>query len=116
MRAKRRIPMIWRKSVSGVALVCCFAVLLSFAKVARADHPPDAQQVAFAQRTSNLLLATLFGALLQEFAETTPANIEEGKKSISLVFDDRNEAMRLIGVLQPLRTNDVPQDSFESTA
>ena len=24
--------------------------------------------------------------------------------------------MRLVGVLQPLRTNDVPQDSFETTA
>jgi hypothetical protein len=57
------------------------------------------------------MLATLFAALLQEFAETTPANVEEGKKSISLIFNDRNDDMRLVGVLQPLRTNDVPQDS-----
>ena len=62
------------------------------------------------------MLATLFAALLQEFAETTPANVEEGKKSISLIFNDRNEDMRLVGVLQPLRANDVPQDSFETTA
>jgi hypothetical protein len=32
------------------------------------------------------MLATLFAALLQEFAETTPTNVEEGKKSISLIF------------------------------
>jgi hypothetical protein len=53
---------------------------------------------------------------LQEFAETTPANVEEGKKSISLVFDDRNDSMHLVGTQQPLRANDVPQDSFEVTA
>ena len=62
------------------------------------------------------MLATLFAALLQEFAETTPANVEEGKKSISLIFNDRNEDMRLVGVLQPFRANDVPQDAFETTA
>jgi hypothetical protein len=94
----------------------CVAVLLSFTAVTRADSPPDPQQVQFAQRTSDLMLATLFAALSQEFAETTPANVEEGKKSISLVFNDRNEDMRLVGVLQPLRANDVPQDSFETRA
>ena len=69
-----------------------------------------------AVETSDLMLATLFAALLQEFAETTPANVEEGKKSISLIFNDANEDMRLVGVLQPLRGNDVPQDSFETAA
>jgi hypothetical protein len=111
---RRAVLNLW--SVCGMVAICCIAVLVSFTSVARADNPPNVEQVKFAQRTSNLLLATLFGALLQEFAETTPANVEEGKKSISLVFDDRNEAMRLVGVLQPLRSNDVPQDSFESTA
>jgi hypothetical protein len=89
---------------------------LSSTTAARADSPPDAQQVQFAQRTSDLMLATLVAALLQEFAETTPANVEEGKKSISLIFNDRNEDMRLVGVFQPLRANDVPQDSFEAAA
>ena len=95
---------------------CCSGILVCLTTMARADTPPNPQQVQFAQRTSDLMLATLFGALLQEFAETTPANVEEGKKSISLVFNDRNEDMRLVGVLQPLRANDVPQDSFETTA
>ena len=62
------------------------------------------------------MLATLFAALLQEFAETTTANVEEGKHSISLIFDDRNDSMRLVGELEPLRENDVPQDPFEVTA
>ncbi len=94
----------------------CLAALLSQNPAARADSPPDAQQVQAAQITSDLMLATLFAALLQEFAETTPANVEEGKKSISLIFNDRNDDMRLVGVLQPLRANDAPQDSFEEAA
>ena len=91
------------------------AIVISTAAV-RADVPPTTEQVEFAQRTSNLMLATLFAALLQEFAETTPANVEEGRQSISLIFNDRNDDMRLVGTLDPLRDNDVPQDSFESAA
>jgi hypothetical protein len=78
--------------------------------------PPSTQAIATAQRTSDLLLATLFAALLQEFAETTPANVPEGKQSISLVFNDRNTNMRLVGARQPLSNNDLPQDPFEETA
>jgi hypothetical protein len=81
-----------------------------------ADNPPSNEQVASAQRTSDLMLATLFAALTQEFDETTVDNAEEGKRSISLVFNDRNEDMRLVGTLGPLRENDRPQDAFERTA
>ena len=105
-----------RSFICGAATLACFTAIVSIAPIARADNPPDHEQVQFAKRTSDLMLATLFGALLQEFAETTPANVGEGKKSISLVFDDRNESMRLVGVLQPLRANDIPQDAFETTA
>lgn len=104
-----------KRAVAGVVLGC-LATLMSFTTSVRADNRPDPQQVQFAQRTSDLMLATLFAALLQEFAETTPANVEQGKKSISLIVNDRNEDMRLVGVLQPLRSNDIPQDSFEVTA
>jgi hypothetical protein len=102
--------------VLAAVVLGCLPILLSFTGIARADSPPDPQQVQFAERTSDLMLATLFAALLQEFAETTPANVEEGKKSISLIFNDDNEDMRLVGMLQPLRANDMPQDSFESAA
>jgi hypothetical protein len=85
--------------------------------VAGGDHrPPSDGQVAFAQRTSDLLLATLFAALTQEFNETTPDNVEEGKRSISLVFNDRNKDMRLVGTFGPLRENDRPRDAFERAA
>ena len=97
------------------AILCCCATLLCVTGI-RADSAPTTQQVQFAQGTSDLMLRTLFAALLQEFAETTPENVEEGKKSISLIFHDRNESMRLVGELEPLRSNDVPQDSFEATA
>ena len=98
----------------AIALVCSatFALVTSV----RAEAPPNAQQIQFAKRSSDLMLATLFAALLQEFSETTPANVAEGKHSISLIFDDRNESMRLVGMQQPLRENDLPQDPFETTA
>jgi hypothetical protein len=106
----------WLRAVVLTAIVLgCFAAPVPF-DGARAESPPDPQEVQFAQATSDLMLATLFAALLQEFAETTPANADAGKRAISLIFNDANEDMRLVGVLQPLRANDVPQDSFEMTA
>ena len=36
------------------------------------DHPPSSEQIEFAKLTSDLLFATLFAALTQEFDETTP--------------------------------------------
>jgi hypothetical protein len=100
-----------------VAVVLGYCVTFAWSvTTVRADAPPTQQQIEFAQRSSNLMLATLVAALLQEFAETTPDNVEEGKHSISLIFDDRNDSMRLVGELEPLRENDVPQDRFEVAA
>ena len=62
------------------------------------------------------MLKTLFAALGQEFAETTAENVEQGKQSISLIFNDKNKDMRLVGVLHPLRATDIPQDPFEAVA
>src|SRR5215471_1993927 len=105
------------KRLFAIAVILgCVAALLFHSPVAHADSPPDAQQIQSAQKTSDLMLATLFAALTQEFAETTPENVEEGKNSISLIFNDRNEDMRLVGTLQPLKANDVPQDAFETQA
>ena len=93
------------------ALVCAVVTAIAYA-----DDRPVAQAVASAQKTSDLMLATIFAALGQEFAETTPENVPEGKKSISLIFNDRNKDMRLVGILKPLRVSDAPQDSFEAIA
>jgi len=80
------------------------------------NNPPSDEQVAFAQRTSDLMLATLFAALTQEFDETTVHNVAEGKRSISLVFNDRNRDMRLVGTLAPIQANNRPSDAFERKA
>jgi hypothetical protein len=107
----------WKyKSIVAAVVLGCFAALTCLTAIAHADSPPDPQHVQFAAATSDLMLATLFAALMQEFAETTPANVEQGKKSISLIFNDSNDDMRLVGVHQPLKANDLPQDSFEATA
>jgi hypothetical protein len=99
-----------------IALVLGCSAAVGFVTSVRAEAPPSPQQVQFAERSSDLMVATLVAALLQEFAETTPSNVAEGKHSISLIFNDRNESMRLVGMLQPLRDNDVPQDPFEADA
>lgn len=98
--------------------VVALVVLLGVACVAgfgRTDNPPSNEEVAFAQRTSDLLLNELLAALFQEFNETTPDNVEEGKQAISLIFNNSNRDMRLIGVFPPLQggLNDLPGDSFE---
>jgi hypothetical protein len=108
MRRKRLV-------IAGL-LVAGLITGIRFTAVAREGGPPTDGQIAFAQRTSDLLLATLFAALTQEFDETTPANVEEGKQSISLVFNDHNQDMRLVGTHRPLQANNRPQDGFERRA
>ena len=119
IRAASRFCRTGGANVKGAFIAVTLGYCVTFAwsvSVVRADAPPTAQQILFAQRSADLMQATLFAALLQEFAETTAANLEEGKHSISLIFDDRNESMRLVGELQPISDNDVPQDPFEVTA
>jgi hypothetical protein len=98
-------------------LVTGLIIGLGFSAIAEDDAKPTPQkQTEFAKRTSDLLLATLLAALTQEFNETTVKNVEEGKRSISLVFNDQNKDMRLVGTVGPLKENDRPQDAFERTA
>ena len=82
------------------------------------DRPPSTIQIAFAQQVSDLMLNELLAALFQEFKETTPQNVEHGKQAISLVFNDHNRDMRLVGAFRPLlgKDNDRPSDAFETTA
>ena len=83
---------------------------------AYSNNRPGTQQIAFAKRTSDLMLNTLFAALTQEFNETTAENVQEGNHSISLIFNDKNRDMRLVGTVGPLRENDRPSDAFEIEA
>jgi len=97
-----------------VALVLLLAVV-GVVGFGRSGNSPSNEEVAFAQRTSDLLLNELLAALFQEFNETTPENVEEGKRAISLIFNNANRDMRLIGIFPPLLggLNDLPTDSFE---
>jgi hypothetical protein len=98
--------------------VIALVVLLTAVGVAgfgRTDNPPSNEERAFAEKTSELFHNELIAALFQEFNETTPENVEHGKQAISLIFNNSNRDMRLIGVFPPLLggVNDLPSDSFE---
>jgi hypothetical protein len=85
---------------------------------ARGNDRPAPGDVAFAQTVSDLMVNELVAALFTEFDETTPANVEHGKQAISLIFNDLNRDMRLIGTFRPLLggSNDRPTGEFERTA
>jgi hypothetical protein len=82
------------------------------------DRPPSSTQIAFAQKVSDLMLNELLAALFKEFDETTSENVDHGKQAISLIFNDLNRDMRLVGKFRPLlgKDNDRPNDGFETTA
>ncbi|HKQ75213.1 MAG TPA: hypothetical protein VJ810_16060 [Blastocatellia bacterium] len=103
LKMKRVIALIALLTVAGIA------------GFGRANNSPSNEAIAFSQRTSNLMVNELLAALFTEFNETTPENVEEGKQAISLIFNDANRDMRLIGVFPPLQggLNDLPSDSFE---
>ena len=106
------------RSTRSRVLLAVVLVALVAAPIVYAAQPPSADQIAFAQRVSDLLLNEMFAALLQEFGETTPENVEEGKQAISLIFADHNRSIRLIGTIRPLLggNNNLPSDQFEKEA
>ncbi|MGH6689058.1 MAG: hypothetical protein ACRD8O_15315 [Bryobacteraceae bacterium] len=85
----------------GIAVIGLVAVW-GGAAITRASDPPSSQEIAFAQEVSDLMVNELVAALFTEFDETTPANVEHGKQAISLIFNDLNRNMRLIGSFAPL--------------
>ena len=89
--------------------------LLVVAGIAGSDNQPTTAEVESAKTTTTLLHNELFAALLKEFDETTPANANEGKRAISIIFNNSNRDIRLIGVVPPLLggLNNFPSDSFE---
>jgi len=108
----RKRFLTWR--VVFVGLITVLAVV----PIASADRRPSDDQIAFAGRVSDLMLNELVAALFQEFDETTPDNVAEGKQAISLIFNDGNRNMRLIGTFAPPQggNNDPPSDRFERQA
>jgi hypothetical protein len=65
-------------------------------------HGVTLEQVAFAKQVSDLMLNEILAALFTEFDETTPQNVAHGTQAISLIFNDLNRNMRLIGRFAPL--------------
>ena len=110
------MKLIVRRLLVCGAVAGVIATALVLDTTAYADDRPGSKAVQTAQKTSDLMLATILAALGQEFKETTAGNVELGKQSISLIFNDTNKDMRLVGVLNPLRASDIPQDAFEAAA
>ena len=103
MKIKRVIALVLLLTVVGIA------------GFGRTDNPPSNEEKEFAKKASELLHNELIAALFQEFNETTSENVEHGKQAISLIFNNSNRDIRLIGIFPPLQggVNDLPSDSFE---
>ena len=100
-----------KRTIALVVLVTFIGVI----GFGRSDNPILQEDVAFAKKTHDLLHNELIAALFQEFNETTPDNVANGKQAISLIFNNSNRDMRLIGAFPPLMGgfNDLPSDQFE---
>ena len=108
-----------RSVVCGLAMLAGSAALrLAAVAYAHDDVRPSIRQIAFAQQVSDLMVNEIVAALFQEFDETTPDNVEHGQQAISMIFNDVNRDMRLVGAFGPLLggANDRPADGFEKTA
>ena len=97
------------------------AVILVFVAVAGREliagpPAPSAAAVAFANHVSDAMIDRLVAMLFREFEVTTPANAHIGTAAIGLIFNDRNDDMRLVGTVDPLSENNHPADSFETAA
>ena len=101
------------KQVAALFVLFAVACLVAFGRPDNA--PPTDAEKAVAEQTADLLQKEVFAALLQEFGETTPENVEQGKQAVSLIFHDANRDIRLIGDFQPLLggNNNIPSDPFE---
>src|SRR5262245_22969990 len=97
-----------------IALVLLLGVV-GVASFGRTDNQPTNEQKEFARQTRDLLHNEIVSALFTEFNETTTENVEQGKQAISLIFNNANRDIRLIGVFPPLQggLNNLPSDSFE---
>ena len=101
------------KRAAALIVLISVAALVAYGRVN--NDPPTDQQKEVAEQTAELLRKEVFAALLQEFGETTPENVEQGKQAVSLIFHDANRDIRLIGNAAPLLggNNNVPADEFE---
>jgi len=106
------------RALYGIAVIGLVTALAGtvIARASQSGSPTD-NEVAFAQQVSNLLLNELVAALFKEFDETTVANVPHGKQAISLIFNDLNRDIRLVGTFDPLGGDNArPDGNFERRA
>ena len=104
------------KRALTLATLIALVALVAFGRGGGVSNdPPTEDEKERAVKTADLLQAEVFAALLQEFGETTPENVEQGKDAVSLIFHDANRDIRLIGAFPELLggNNNVPSDPFE---
>jgi hypothetical protein len=91
-----------------------FVATASRELIANPAPPPAA--IAFASDVADAMIDRLVALLFREFAVTTADNAHIGSAAISLIFNDRNDDMRLVGTVEPLSANNNPGDAFETEA
>jgi hypothetical protein len=99
--------------VFAVSLMGCME-MESTSTTEQAATDPAAEQ--FASDVADAMVDRLVTLLFREFEVTTAANAPIGTEAISNIFFDANFTMRLVGDVQPLQTNNLPQDRFERDA
>jgi hypothetical protein len=117
MRLKK---LVMRGILLPAIVISLIVASMTSAFAGHGNNPPTQNQVAFATIVADRMQSELFSALTNEFEFTTtstlPNKVQIGNQAISLIFNDKNRDMRLIGTLEPLSQNDLPRDDFERTA
>jgi hypothetical protein len=98
---------------AGLSLMACTEMEDTSTTTAAVTDPAAE---AFASNVADAMVDRLVALLFREFEVTTAENAPVGTEAISNIFFDANYTMRLVGDVQPLQTNNLPQDRFERDA
>jgi Protein of unknown function (DUF3365) len=109
-----RLKKLVIQAVIASVLIIGFGITAMTSQASSYNKPAlNSPAVVHASQTTDILRDRLFAALGQEFERTTRETAAKGSDAISIIFNDRNHDMRLIGTVGPLRPNDRPKDAFE---
>ena len=110
-----RIKKIVIKAMTALVLVIGLGLTTMATSQAFGYHNPRPSEasIASAKKTGIILESRLLAALGQEFSQTTAATAANGSTAISLIFNNKNHDMRLVGTVEPLSRNDYPRNQYE---
>jgi hypothetical protein len=108
--------MVRRFRILAFAGVLLVFVATASREMTATPAPPSLAAIAFASDVADAMIDRLVALLFREFAVTTAENAHIGSAAISLIFNDRNDDMRLVGTVEPLSANNNPGDAFEIEA